>query len=111
MTQPNALEDRPWNDLEPEVKSELSLPRGMIGPEERACFHYLARNFATGAGSIVDAGAFIGASAFLLRVGPEPQPALRRPQADHSRRTINSASTKTMSRQFITDSLRPIAFW
>ena len=42
---------------------------GMIGPEERRCFYWLARNCLSGKGAIVDAGAFVGASTLCFAAG------------------------------------------
>lgn len=58
---------KPWNtDVVPE---EVLGPIGMIGPEERRCFYWLARNCLTGQGNIVDAGSFVGASTFCFAAG------------------------------------------
>lgn len=42
---------------------------GMIGPEERRCFYWLARNCLSGEGAIVDAGSFVGASTLCFAAG------------------------------------------
>lgn len=41
----------------------------MVGPQERACYYWLARHHATGRGVIVDAGSFLGASTFAFAAG------------------------------------------
>lgn len=61
------LSDKPWNTVD--VPQEIFESFGMIGPEERRCFWWLARNCATGEGTIVDAGAFVGASTLCFASG------------------------------------------
>jgi hypothetical protein len=41
----------------------------MIGPEERRCYYWLGKNWLSGQGCIVDAGAFLGASTFCFAAG------------------------------------------
>lgn len=57
---------KPWNS-EPIPEGILD-PIGMIGLEERRALHWIAREW-TGQGSIVDAGSYLGASAFCLAAG------------------------------------------
>lgn len=59
--------DKPWNTAE--VPQEIFDSFGMIGPEERRCFWWLARHCASGEGAIVDAGAFVGASTLCFASG------------------------------------------
>lgn len=61
------LKDKPWEKAE--IPPNIYYPRGMIGPEERRCFYWLARHALSGAGCIVDAGSFIGASTFCFAAG------------------------------------------
>lgn len=63
------LSTKPWLDLEPDVVSDILLPKGFILEEERRCFHYIARHCISGGGQIIDAGAAFGASAYSLASG------------------------------------------
>jgi hypothetical protein len=63
------LSTKHWLDLEPEVVSDIMLPKGFIFDEERRCFHYIARHCTSGGGQIIDAGAALGASAYCLASG------------------------------------------
>jgi hypothetical protein len=69
MTGQHVLVGKPWNILG--VPDEIFYPRGMLGDEERRMLYYLTAKYYTGAGSVVDAGALIGASAFCLALGLE----------------------------------------
>lgn len=60
----------PWKSENPETfPEEINYPKGMIGPEERRLLHWLGAEYYSGEGVIVDAGAFLGASAFCLASG------------------------------------------
>jgi len=63
------LRDKPWATQEP--SSHLLRPVGMVGPKERACYYWLARNWLSGRGAVVDAGSFLGASTFCFAAGAE----------------------------------------
>jgi hypothetical protein len=63
------LRTKPWSNLEREVVSDITLPKGYIADEERRSYHYLARYCIKGQGHIVDAGAYIGASAYCFASG------------------------------------------
>lgn len=69
---PSAIRDKPWNISTAPAK--IYKPKGMIGPEERRALYWLAKNWFTGKGAIVDAGAYIGASAFSLAAGLSANP-------------------------------------
>lgn len=56
------LNDRPWKKDGYAFPRHLENPRGMVGSEERRCYYWLGKNWYTGKGFIVDAGAFLGAS-------------------------------------------------
>jgi len=58
---------KPWNSIN--VPDELYSPKGMIGPEERRALYWLGQSYYRGQGVIVDAGAFVGSSAFCLAAG------------------------------------------
>ncbi|MBP8301377.1 MAG: hypothetical protein KA020_13505 [Planctomycetes bacterium] len=61
---------QPW-------RSPLSLPGspvGMLGPQEAALFHAMAKDVWTGRGTIVDAGSFLGKSAFHFACGMRSNP-------------------------------------
>jgi len=60
------LQDRPWLQTPGAV---LDMPRGMLGPGEGALLYYLCRDVYSGTGEIIDAGAFLGASAFCMAKG------------------------------------------
>jgi hypothetical protein len=60
---------KPWNVRAEEVPSEIFTPYGMIGAEERRCYYWLARHGLSGAGCVVDAGCFLGASTFCFAAG------------------------------------------
>jgi len=63
------LTGKPWDVSQDEVPAEVHVPRGMVGPEERRCFYWLAKYGLMGKGAIVDAGSFVGASTFCLASG------------------------------------------
>lgn len=61
--------EKPWNDSAEADPEDILTPKGMIGPEERRCFYWLAKNRTTDKGCIVDAGSFIGASTYCFAAG------------------------------------------
>ncbi len=61
------LRAKPWKNFA--APPEVHLPKGMLGAEERTCFYWLGRFWLSGAGCVVDAGAFIGASAYCFASG------------------------------------------
>ena len=61
------LKSKPW-ETNP-VPDEVYAPKGMVGPEERRCYFWLGRNWLSGLGCIVDAGAFLGASTLCFAAG------------------------------------------
>jgi hypothetical protein len=66
-----STESKPWNDpaFLSRVQVRLDAPKGMLGPEERQMLYWLTNEGFSGRGQVVDAGAFIGASAFALAAG------------------------------------------
>jgi len=60
---------KPWNARAEEIPPEIFTPYGMIGPEERRCYYWLAMHGLSGAGCVVDAGSFLGASTFCFAAG------------------------------------------
>lgn len=60
---------KPWNARADEIPPEIFTPFGMVGPEERRCFYWLARHGFDGQGCIVDAGCFVGASTLCFAAG------------------------------------------
>jgi hypothetical protein len=62
------LRVKPWEKWRA-VPREVLKPKGMIGPEERRCYYWLAKHWLSGQGVIVDAGAFVGASTFCFAAG------------------------------------------
>jgi hypothetical protein len=61
------LSAKPWEGYP--VSDRIFMPRGMIGFEERRMLYWLAAEHYSGAGVIVDAGAYLGASAVALASG------------------------------------------
>jgi hypothetical protein len=58
---------------------QLSKPVGMLSLDERRMLHHYAES-ASGAGSIIDAGAFLGASAFSIALGLAKNKQVKRKQ-------------------------------
>lgn len=58
-----------WKVFSEAITQEIYKPKGMLGPEERRALHWLGKNYFSGNGLIVDAGAYVGASAFCLASG------------------------------------------
>ena len=65
---PHRSSGKPWLDLK-NVPTEIYRPKGMLGPEERGMLYWATREDFTGQGQVVDAGAFLGASAYALARG------------------------------------------
>lgn len=61
------IERKPWQS-EP-VPGCLENPKGMIGAEERSCYYWLGKEWYSGKGYVIDAGAFVGASTFCFAAG------------------------------------------
>lgn len=61
------------------IPEELYAPKGMIGAEERRALYWIGQTWFTGAGAIIDAGAYVGASAFCLAAGVAANAGLRPP--------------------------------
>jgi hypothetical protein len=61
--------EKPWEAEGGSAPIEVYEPKGMIGPEERRCYYWLGKNWLSGQGCIVDAGAFLGASTFCFAAG------------------------------------------
>lgn len=61
--------NKPWDADAGSMPEEIFAPRGMIGPEERRCFYWMAKNFLSGSGCVVDAGSFVGASTLCFASG------------------------------------------
>lgn len=67
MSSVDGLSAKPWEGYP--APDQLYMPRGMIGAEERRMLYWLAAEYYSGAGVVVDAGAYLGASAFALAMG------------------------------------------
>jgi hypothetical protein len=67
-TDSERLKAKPWQRWRA-APAEVLVPKGMIGPEERRCYYWLARHWLSGQGVIVDAGAYVGASTFCFAAG------------------------------------------
>jgi hypothetical protein len=63
------LSAKPWDAPSADIPKEIYLPKGMLGPEERRCLFWIARDHFSNRGAIVDAGAFVGASAYCFASG------------------------------------------
>ena len=63
--------ERPWMTSGASVEG---MPPGMLSGEEGCLLHWLAKNYFSGAGDIIDAGAFLGSSSFCLAKGLEDNP-------------------------------------
>ena len=62
-----ALSAKPWDGYP--VPDQIYVPHGMVGFEERRMLYWLGAEHYSAAGVIVDAGAYLGASAFALSAG------------------------------------------
>ena len=67
------LEGKPWL-ADRTIPAEIQFPKGMLGHEERVMLYYLARTVYQGQGTIIDAGAFAGSSAFCFASGLSQSP-------------------------------------
>ncbi|MBY0565179.1 MAG: hypothetical protein K2P58_13470 [Hyphomonadaceae bacterium] len=63
------LASKPWQSDTLAPPEEIFAAKGMIGPEERRCYFWLGKNWLSGQGCIVDAGAFVGASTLCFASG------------------------------------------
>jgi hypothetical protein len=70
---------KPWN-ADSSIPRNVDFPKGMLGSEERRAFYWMGRECVDGRGHIVDAGAFLGASAYCFAAGlaDNPRPSSRR---------------------------------
>jgi predicted O-methyltransferase YrrM len=75
---------KPWDKQKNKVPKGIYDVKGMLGEEERRLLYWLARYNFTGDGSIIDAGAFIGASAFCLAAGAAGNPNISAKPVIHS---------------------------
>ncbi|MGE0142515.1 MAG: class I SAM-dependent methyltransferase [Planctomycetota bacterium] len=64
------FEQRPWSRP---VHLEQT-PIGMLGDAESALFYHLTQSYFSGAGTVIDAGSFLGKSAFYLASGMRDNP-------------------------------------
>jgi len=65
---PDALRRRPWRAGD-EIPARALEIEGMITPEERRLLYWLARRYFDGAGAMIDAGSYLGASTVALAAG------------------------------------------
>lgn len=65
---------RPWDQRPPAGAVRAAGLMGMLGSQESLLFYYLARDFLSGRGTVVDAGSFLGKSAALLASGLRDNP-------------------------------------
>lgn len=63
------LSNKPWLESDANIAEDIYIPHGMLGAEERAALFLIGRDYCDGRGHIVDAGAFLGTSAFSLASG------------------------------------------
>src|ERR1700738_4115101 len=73
---------KPWRDAGAEIPRNIYFPKGMLGTEEREALYWFARELVTGVGHIIDAGAFLGTSAYALAAGLDHA---RNPRAERSK--------------------------
>jgi hypothetical protein len=92
--------EKPWNAAEGEIPADIYAPKGMIGPEERRCLYWLAKNTYSGRGAIVDAGAYLGASAYSLARGLS-----HNRSAKDGRSTIHSFDYFQVQDDYVLDSI------
>lgn len=69
MTDPSAFAARPWRTLPEAALAGVAGVPTMLNGEERRLYLWLARDWATGDGAIVDLGCFAGGSAATLAEG------------------------------------------
>lgn len=62
-----SLDSKPW--LAGRVPREVDFPKGMLATEERRMLFWITRHHFSNQGSVIDAGAYAGASAFCLASG------------------------------------------
>jgi hypothetical protein len=67
------LKTKPWQSDSYAMPAEIFAAKGMVGPEERRCYYWLANKWLSGKGCIVDAGAFVGASTLCFAAGAAAQ--------------------------------------
>ncbi len=67
------LKTKPWQSDSAATPAEIFAAKGMVGPEERRCYYWLANKWLSGKGCIVDAGAFVGASTLCFAAGAAAQ--------------------------------------
>jgi len=78
----SVFDDQPWRSVPLEA---VPATPGMLGGEELQFLYFAAREFYSGSGEIVDAGAFLGASACALAAGLRDNPRVH----DKSRRIFS----------------------
>src|SRR5262245_45718743 len=66
---------KPWNSMP--VPETIYSPKGMIGPEERRALFWIGPKYYRGEGVIVDAGAYVGASALCMAAGLTSNPLIQ----------------------------------
>lgn len=74
----DTIRQRPWREVE--APEEVLSVEGMISPQERSLLYWLAREYASGAGAIVDAGCFLGASTAAFAAGLRDRPSNSTPR-------------------------------
>ena len=60
------FEEKPWKHSQAGI---AGMPSGMLGPTEGALLYHLAKDYFSGRGEIIDAGAFLGSSSYCLAKG------------------------------------------
>jgi predicted O-methyltransferase YrrM len=74
LQQMNVFDLSPWKARDGVVSER---PYGLLAEEEASMLYYLSRDFYSGSGEIVDAGAFLGTSSFCLAKGLMANPAVK----------------------------------
>ncbi len=68
MLAPSCFADQPWAALTDADLAGVGVPT-VLSPDERRLYFWLARDWACGAGALVDLGCFVGGSTALLAEG------------------------------------------
>lgn len=88
-----------------EVPAHVLLPKGMLDVSEQKLLYLLARDYYTGSGEIIDAGAFCGASGYALAAGLADNP-----QVKHKNGRVHSYDLFKVDEPYILEYLQNVFF-